>query len=89
MDTIQSQIEQLIIILIGRFVNKRLAFININDDIRNDLALDSIDFKILIVKIENEFHIFIYDEELTKIRTISDVVNIVIEKKHPELLVKG
>jgi acyl carrier protein len=88
MDIIKKQIEYLIADIIRRYINRNFILANPSADLKNDLGFDSIDLKILTVKIETKFHIFIYDEELTKIRTISDIVNIVIKKKHPELLVK-
>ena len=84
----KAKIKYYIIILIRFYLNIDLAKANPNDELIADLKFDPMDIKFLIAKIETEFQIFIYDEELTKIRTISDIVNIVIEKKHPELLVK-
>jgi hypothetical protein len=46
------------------------------------------DLKFIIKKIEVECKVFIYHEELAKIKTISDIANIVIEKIYPVLVVK-
>ena len=45
-----------------------------------DIGFDSLDIVDLIFDLENEFEIEIEDEELEKIRTVADLVNI-IEKK--------
>lgn len=45
-----------------------------------DIGFDSLDIVDLIFDLENEFETEIEDEELEKIRTVADLVNI-IEKK--------
>ena len=45
-----------------------------------DIGFDSLDIVDLIFDLETEFEIEIEDEELEKIRTVADLVNI-IEKK--------
>ena len=42
----------------------------------SDIGLDSLDLFSIIVRIENEYSIKIEDEELIKIKTVSDALNI-------------
>jgi acyl carrier protein len=88
MDTMQNQLACYIALLIRRYFKIDLDSAKFKCDLTNDLDFDPQDLKLLIIKIENEFKIFIYDEEFNKIRTISDVANLIIEKKYPELSVK-
>jgi acyl carrier protein len=82
MDTFQDQLKYNILLLIRRYLNKSIVSIDSSDDLINNLGLLPIDIIYLVTKIENEFHVFIYDEDITRIRTVSDIVNIVFEKKN-------
>jgi acyl carrier protein len=82
MDSLQDQITLLILFLLRKYVNKAILLINSSDNLIDDLHLDPMDVKYLIVKIENEFQIYFDDDEFNQIKTISDITNLVIEKKN-------
>ena len=82
MTTSQDQITQYIFLLIRKYVNNAILFKNSDDNLIDDLQFDPMDVKYLIIKIENEFQIYIDDDELDKIRTITDITNLVIKKKN-------
>lgn len=48
--------------------------ININDNL-NDLGIDSIELLDFVVKMEEKFNVEVSDEELSKIKTIKDIVD--------------
>jgi acyl carrier protein len=81
METLQNQIKYYILLMIRDYINKGIVSINSSDDLIEDLFFDPIDVKFLITKIENEFKILIFDDEFDKIKTISDISNLVIKKK--------
>ncbi|SDG45524.1 acyl carrier protein [Desulfosporosinus hippei] len=47
----------------------------------DDLGADSLDIPVLVNSIEDEFGITISNEELFKIKTIGDLMNIILDKK--------
>ena len=49
--------------------------ITINSDFIEDLGADSLDIAELIMAFEDEFNIEIGDDDIEKIRTVSDVIN--------------
>lgn len=49
--------------------------ININSDFIEDLGADSLDIAELIMAFEDEFNIEIGDDDIEKIRTVSDVID--------------
>ena len=46
-------------------------------DIQKDLGLDSLDFIELIVEVEKEYGIQIYDEEIQGLRTLGDFIQVI------------
>ncbi|WP_033160797.1 phosphopantetheine-binding protein [[Mycoplasma] collis] len=48
----------------------------------SNLDIDSLDLLQLITEIENKLNIYISDEELLEIKTISDVIKILESKKN-------
>jgi acyl carrier protein len=88
MDSINKQIGYLISLVIKGYCERNIVSVKPTDDLRNDLGFDSLDIKILTVKMENLFNVFIYDNDLGKIRTVSDIENLVMEKICSELSLK-
>lgn len=56
------------------------AQISANHEIANDLGADSIDTLELAMEMEEEFGIEISDEELAKVKTIQDALDLVMKK---------
>lgn len=61
-------------------LNKDKQLINMEAFLKNDLAFDSVDQIVLAVALEKIFKIKISDEELEKLTTIAEIVEL-IEKK--------
>jgi len=56
--------------------------ISLTDHLTNDLCLDSIDMVDIIIEIEDTFLIKFLDTELDSSKTVSDLVNIIEEKRN-------
>jgi acyl carrier protein len=82
MAALQDQIKLCIFLLIRKYVDKAILLINSGDNLIDDLQFDPMDVKYLIIKIENEFQIYFDNNEFGKIKTISDITNLVIKKKN-------
>ncbi|WP_036451956.1 phosphopantetheine-binding protein [Mycoplasma buteonis] len=56
---------------------EKLAKRKVNpDDLISDLKIDSLDLAMLIFEAEQEFNTRISDEELSKVKTIKDVISL-------------
>ncbi len=55
--------------------------INLDSDFELDLQLDSLDIVEITMKIEEEFNININDEDVMRMRKISDVVDYIYDNK--------
>ncbi len=70
--------EQEIIKEIQSFTKEKVT---INSNIR-DLKIDSLDLVELVVKAEEKFNISISDEEITKLVSVSDFIELVKQKSN-------
>ncbi|MFZ7132067.1 MAG: acyl carrier protein [Eubacteriales bacterium] len=75
-----STFERIKKIILGQLDVKE-SDISINADFIEDLGADSLDIAELIMAFEDEFNIEINDDDIEKIRTVSDVVNYFDEAK--------
>lgn len=81
-DTLQDQLKFKIIAITKSYLNIDLSNVNPEDK----LDFNPLDLEFLVMIILVEFHIIIADEEFDKIKTISNIINIIIENKYPESL---
>lgn len=54
--------------------------VTLEANLKDDLSIDSLAAVELALELESEFDVRIEDEELAKLETVSDVVNIINEK---------
>lgn len=73
MDYLQSMTEALGSKLKGKTLTEESVF--------TELGIDSIDLVDLVFQMEEELGITFEDEELTKIKTVGDLIKLVEEKK--------
>jgi len=64
-----------IIELICEKLNKKKEDIKLESRLVEDLGADSLDFVELIMAFEDEFGITLPDEDVSKLKTIGDIVN--------------
>ena len=64
-----------IIELICEKLNKKKEDIKLESRLVEDLGADSLDFVELVMAFEDEFGITLPDEDVGKLKTISDIVN--------------
>ena len=69
--------ENKVIELIADQLNKKVDQISLESRLFEDLGANSLDVIDLIVSVEDEFGIVILDDEIAKIRTVGDIVNLV------------
>lgn len=72
--------QEKIIALIAEKLNKKVADINLNSRLVEDLGADSLDVVELIMAFEDEFGISLPDEEVGKMKTIKDVISYIDQK---------
>lgn len=70
-----------VVSLISEHFNVSSADVNNDTNFVTDLNADSLDMVELIMAFEEEFDVQIEDEDLSKIKTISDVVGYIEGKK--------
>ena len=58
--------------------------IRTESSLRDDLGLDSLQSVTLVLELENVFDVEIFDEEMTALETVGDVVRLVQLKKSQE-----
>ncbi|ABJ90687.1 acyl carrier protein [Buchnera aphidicola] len=58
--------------------------ISLNNNLKNDLKIDSLDFVELIMLLEEEFNIKLFDIEAEKIKKIKDIIPYIKKKKLKE-----
>lgn len=80
-----AKIKYYIIVLIRFYFNIDLVSANSNADLIKDFDFTSIDLDFLIKQIENEFQIMIDEKEINKIKSMSDIINLIILKKYTDL----
>lgn len=84
-DILKKRLEYRMSVLIENYCHRVIAPADFDKNLFDALDFDPLDIKFLIIKIENEFQIFFWNEDLVRIKTISDIVNLIIEKKYPDL----
>lgn len=67
--------EEKIISLIADKLNKDAKTIKLESKLVEDLGADSLDVIELVMAFEDEFGISLPDEEISKMKTIADVIN--------------
>ena len=67
--------------LIANQLNKSVADITEDKDVKADLGADSLDIVEMIMAFEEEFGISVEDDEGANIKTVGDIIKIVEEKK--------
>lgn len=67
--------------LIASQLNKPVADITEDKDVKVDLGADSLDIVEMIMAFEEEFGISVDDEEGANIKTVGDIIKIIEEKK--------
>jgi len=76
----REEIEKRVKKVIGEAANVSPEKLTPNLNLRDDLAIDSFSAIEMIYSAEDEFGISISDEELAKVSTIDDIINIVQQK---------
>jgi acyl carrier protein len=76
-----GKLEEKIINIIGEELYGSLGMldhkINIEDNLQDDLGTDSLDAVTIVLKLEEVFSISIEDQEVEKIKTVSEIVECV------------
>lgn len=66
--------------LIAKQLNKPVADITEEKDVKVDLGADSLDVVDMIMSFEDEFGISVPDEEAVNIKTVGDIIKLIDEK---------
>lgn len=66
--------------LIAKQLNKPVADITDEKDVKVDLGADSLDVVDMIMSFEDEFGISVPDEEAVNIKTVGDIIKLIDEK---------
>ncbi|MBP3200454.1 MAG: acyl carrier protein [Lachnospiraceae bacterium] len=61
--------------IIAKFARMDVKNLDLNADFKNDLHLDSIDLFQMVMEVEETFNIKIDNEQLLKIKTVSDAIS--------------
>ncbi len=61
--------------IIAKFAKMDVKNLDLNADFKNDLHLDSIDLFQMVMEVEETFNIKIDNEQLLKIKTVSDAIS--------------
>ena len=61
--------------IIAKFAKMDVKNLDLNADFKNDLHLDSIDLFQMVMEVEDTFNIKIDNEQLLKIKTVSDAIS--------------
>jgi len=69
--------EDRIITIIANTLEIPKESINLKTNLVTDLELESLDFVELVATFEDEFSLEIPDQEIKKIQTVEDIVNII------------
>jgi len=78
--TDRSAIRQVLIELLEADTGESYADLRDEDSLRDGLGLDSVDVVSLISQVERRFHIRLTHEELEKLVTVADVLNLLTTK---------
>lgn len=76
-----DKIEQKVIEMVAEKLNKDKSIITTDSRFVEDLKADSLDTVELMMAIEVEYGIDIPDDEATKIKTVSDVIQYIKERQ--------
>ncbi|ABV76754.1 acyl carrier protein [Rickettsia rickettsii str. Arizona] len=76
-----DKIEQKVIEMVAEKLNKDKSIITTDSRFIEDLKADSLDTVELMMAIEVEYGIDIPDDEATKIKTVSDVIQYIKERQ--------
>jgi acyl carrier protein len=78
--TDRSAIRQVLVELLEADTGESYADLRDEDSLRDGLGLDSVDVVSLISQVERRFHIRLTHEELEKLVTVADVLNLLTTK---------
>lgn len=76
-----DNIEQEVIKIIADNQRKKIEEISVDSRLAEDLGVDSLSTVEIMMEIEKEFGVDVPDEEATKIKKVTDVVNYIKEHK--------
>ncbi len=76
-----DKVEEKVIEIISNNQGKKVEEISMESRFAEDLGVDSLSTVEIMMEIEKEFGIDVPDEEATKIKKVSDVVNYIKEHK--------
>ncbi len=76
-----DKIEEKVIEIISANQGKKIEAISMESRFAEDLGVDSLSTVEIMMEIEKEFGIDVPDDEATKIKKVSDVVNYIKEHK--------
>jgi len=73
--------EKKIMELIAKMLSKDVSEVKPESDFVKDLKADSLDILEMLLKLEEEFTITIKDEDVPKIKTVSDLISYIKDYK--------
>ncbi|MCC8418144.1 MAG: acyl carrier protein [Rickettsia endosymbiont of Glossina mortisans submortisans] len=76
-----DKVEEKVIEIISNNQGKKVEEISMESRFAEDLGVDSLSTVEIMMEIEKEFGIDVPDEEATKIKKVSDVINYIKEHK--------
>ena len=74
----REQVEKKLIELAAEQVNVKAETVSVSSHFRNDLEFDSLDEVEYAMKVEDEFGIRVEDEKIEGMKTVGDVVELVM-----------
>jgi len=58
------------------------SLVTMEATLKDDLGIDSLDSVEIVLELESEFDVKISDEELTELKTVGDIVNLLNSKQN-------
>ena len=80
----RDQIRQTLVDIIENDVGKRFDDLHDGKNLREDLELDSVDVVSIVSQVERHFRIRLTQQELEKLATVGDVLDLLVAKIAPQ-----
>ena len=75
-----EQIQENVLFHISQIAECEVETISLDDDLKDDLELESLPALEILVNIEGDYSIKIHDTEVDSLNTPRDIINIVLQK---------
>ena len=77
-------LKEIMAVLLKVDIGEINAIANTNSALRDDLGIDSVEGLDFLTAIESSYSIHISDHDAAKLKTVSDVIDLIFSKKYSE-----